>query len=211
MEQRGSKRANRAPFVVHQQWPALSTTIHRSPTRQTFPLFFFATPDTDLIGGLRVITPDGSKSRLSWRILYYSQDSVILRLWIFVSFLFFKEIFIFIVFRRINWNTFRFIRSRRGFFSLSIDNRNIFQGERRGGGENLLGWRIVLFFFFFRHFVDEATEFWSIEEGSTLFGASIKNLSSSRKLMNAFEKLAKASIYKLVTKTIIDEITLSPQ
>lgn len=149
MEQRGSKRANRAPFVVHQQWPALSTTIHRSPTRQTFPLFFFATPDTDLIGGLRVITPDGSKSRLSWRILYYSQDSVILRLWIFVSFLFFKEIFIFIVFRRINWNTFRFIRSRRGFFSLSIDNRNIFQGERRGGGENLLGWRIVLFFFFF--------------------------------------------------------------
>lgn len=34
-------------------------------------------------------------------------------------------------------------------FSLSVDNRNIFQGER-GGGENLLGWRIVLFFFFFR-------------------------------------------------------------
>lgn len=64
-------------------------------------------------------------------------------------FFFFKEVFIFIVFRRINWNTFRFIRSRRGFFSLSIDNRNIFQGERRGGGENLLGWRIVLFFFFF--------------------------------------------------------------
>lgn len=29
--------------------------------------------------------------------------------------------------------------------------------------------------------------------------------------MNAFEKLAKASIYKLVTKTIIDEITLLPQ
>lgn len=185
MEQRGSKRANRAPFVVHQQWPALST-IHRSPTRQTFPLFF-CTPDADLIGG-----PCYYYARwieISWWILYYS-----LILKIFVSF-FEKQIFIFIAFRGII-EIFFVLFVREEDFSLSVDNRNIFQGER-GGGENLLGWRIVLFFFFFRHFVDEATEFWSIEKGSTLFGVSIKKLPSSRfrKLMNAFEKLAKTSVY----------------
>lgn len=137
MEQRGSKRANRAPFVVHQQWPALST-IHRSPTRQTFPLFF-CTPDADLIGG-----PCYYYARwieISWWILYYS-----LILKIFVSF-FEKEIFIFIAFRGII-EIFFVLFVREEDFSLSVDNRNIFQGER-GGGENLLGWRIVLFFFFF--------------------------------------------------------------
>lgn len=230
MEQRASKRANRAPFVVRpvNNDPARHrphSTIHHSSLPRVKHSRFLARqiPIWSVDGIVMLIMRQISRwivieippfvafvayLRVNDQLSMYQ----ILKLWIFVFLFFFKrkeigyDIYIcciYVIFFENTCSFYFFFYCVRQDFSLSVD-RNIFQGER-DGGKNLLGWRIVLgndFLFFFSRLrgwsvartdemaadhSEDRQSFWSIEGGSTLFGVSIKKLSSSRfrKLMNA--------------------------
>lgn len=177
MEQRASKRANRAPFVVRpvNNDPARHrphSTIHHSSLPRVKHSRFLARqiPIWSVDGIVMLIMRQISRwivieippfvafvayLRVNDQLSMYQ----VLKLWIFVFLFFFKrkeigyDIYIcciYVIFFENTCSFYFFFYCVRQDFSLSVD-RNIFQGER-DGGKNLLGWRIVLgndFLFFF--------------------------------------------------------------